>query len=70
MNIYRVGGPTHTQWLKDVAAAHKIIDDHDALIFDPEGGWTGVDPTKLPADFAEHYSNLTQVGAWHGWIAA
>lgn len=74
-NIYRVGGPTHQQWLKDVAAVDKIIIDNDALVTDPEDGWVGVDPEKLPGEFCglpfvAYYAGLRQLGYWHGWIAA
>ncbi|WP_159235057.1 hypothetical protein [Mycolicibacterium vanbaalenii] len=68
--IYRPGGPTHTQWLKDLHAVNKVIADNDALVHDPEDDWTGVDPSRLPTGVADHYSNLVQLGYWHGWINA
>ncbi len=69
-DIYRVGGPTHAQWVKEVNSVNRIISDCDALVTDPEDGWTGVDPTKLPEGVADYYSALTQAGAWHGWLAS
>lgn len=70
MNIYRIGGPTHTQWLKDLDGFNKVIAELGALVTDPEDGWIGVDPTKLPEEMAGHYSRHIQLGAWHGWLAA
>lgn len=43
---------------------------NDALVTDPEDGWVGVDPTKLPEDVADLYRSLRQLGYWHGWNAA
>lgn len=72
--IYRVGGPTHTQWIKELSSARRLIREADALIVDPEDAWTGVDPSKLEGlkvcgvDFIDYYQGLVQTGWFHGWI--
>lgn len=69
-NIYRIGGPTHRRWVTDMVAVDKVIVENGALVTDPEDGWVGVDPAKLPDGVAELYAGLRQLGYWHGWIAA
>lgn len=75
-DIYRIGGPTHVSWQREVAAVDKVIIECDALVTDPEDGWVGVDPAKLAGETAgglslvERYQGLVQTGYWHGWIAA
>lgn len=70
MDTLRLGGPTHTRWLGDLHALNTAIADAGAFVTDPEDGWVGVDPAKLPAGVAELYANHIQVGAWNGWLAA
>jgi hypothetical protein len=70
MDIYRIGGPTHKRWVQDMAEIDMVITENDALVTDPEDGWVGVDPTRLPEGVADLYQGLRQLGFWHGWIAA
>lgn len=70
MDTLRLGGPTHTRWLKDLHALNDVITGAGALVADPVDGWVGVDPAKLPANVAELYASHVQVGAWNGWLAA
>ena len=74
-DIYRLGGPTHERWIVDLESARKIIEQHDALVTDPEDGWVGVDPAKLEGlrvgglEFADYYRSLVAVGFHYGWAA-
>lgn len=73
-SIYRVGGTTHTQWIKELSSARRVIREADAVVVDPEDGWRGVDPSKLEGltvcgvDFIDYYRGLVQTGFFHGWI--
>lgn len=73
-DVYRLGGPTNLVWVKELESAQKVIRDRDALIVDPEDGWTGVDPSKLEGlkvcgvEFIDYYRGLVSTGYYHGWV--
>lgn len=50
----------------DLQRANDFIDKHEALMDDGEFKW--LDTDKLPAEFCEYYSRLSQFGYANGYI--